>query len=411
TILVLLLLCLSFFDTVSAQPLSRKVTVAYKNQSIRYILADISKKQNVNFSYSNNVVPLEKKVTVSAKEKPLSEPFQSSFGWHIVKFIDRYPVKTQMEMQSELEGKIGKDDRSKLIAASMSEKLHKKYKVKKNEKMLKAVKATVNDDFYKMQWKKPVDLSPYNDKLLTVQDSSYTGAMFLNYLNIRQKAGHTEKPIGKLVDVLYEKYVDEQLNSYYKGDLEKEFPEFAAVMDEYRDGLLLFDLMEKEIWQRSKTDWVGLQKFYEQNKSKYVWKNRADVIIASSTDQKVIAEAKKMLQKNAVAEALKMKFNTKEKINVMTTSGQFEEGNDALPKGMQFKEGVSDVLKDGEYYFVVRVNKVLPAAPKTLEEAKGRAINDYQQYLEENWVKDLRNEFSVKVNTANFEALKKEMKQ
>lgn len=345
-----------------------------------------------------------------SKDKPLSEPFESAFGWHIVKFNEKYPVKPQAELQQELEGKIGKDDRSKLIASAMSEKLHKKYKIKRNEKLYKAVKAAVTDDFYKAEWKKP-ELAPYQDKLITIQDSSYTGAMFLNYLNIRQKAGFTEKPIGKVVDQLYDRYLEEQLTSYYKGDLEKEFPEFAAVMDEYRDGLLLFDLMEKEIWQRSKTDTVGMKQFYEANKSKYAWKNRADVIIISSTDQKMIKEARKMLQKKQSDEDIKKKLNTTEKVNVMSTSGQFEEGADALPKGMAFQEGVSDVLQDGDYYFVVKVDKVLPAGPKTLDEAKGRVVNDYQQFLEENWVRELRQEFSVKVDSGNFSGLKQEMKQ
>ncbi|NMH28000.1 peptidylprolyl isomerase [Flavobacterium silvaticum] len=345
-----------------------------------------------------------------SKDKPLSEPFQSAFGWHIVKFIDRYPVKTLAEMQAELESKVSKDDRSKLIAESMSEKLHKKYNVKRNDKMYKAVKATVTDDYYKSEWKKP-NLDNFKDKLLTVKDSVYPASNFVNYLFIQQKAGHTEKPIGALVDKVYAKYEDEQLNSYYKGDLEKEFPEFAAVMDEYRDGLLLFDLMEKEIWQRSKTDTLGLKAYFEQNKANYSWKNRADVVIASSTSQDVIKEARKMLQKDAAADAIKQKLNVKDKVNVMTTSGTFEEGNDALPKGMKFEKGVSEIIKDGDYYFVVKVNKVMPAGPKTLDEAKGKVVNDYQQSLEENWVKDLRKEFTVVVNRPNFEELKKEMKQ
>lgn len=346
-----------------------------------------------------------------SKENPLSKPFQSAFGWHIVKFLDKYPVKPLTEVQNELEGKVSKDERSKLIANSMNEKLHKKYSVKRNEKVYKAVKAAVTDAFYKSEWKKPENMKPYEGQLLTIKDSSYTGKMFLNYVSFQQKAGHTEKPIGALVDKLYKQYENEQLSAYYDGELEKEFPEFAAVMDEYRDGLLLFDLMEKEIWQRSKTDTVGLKDFYEKNLSKYQWKNRADVVIASSTNEKTIKEARKMLKKDASAEALKQKLNEKEKVNVMTTAGTFEEGNDALPKGMKFENGVSEILKDGEYYFVVKVNKVLPAGAKTLDEARGRVANDYQQFLEENWVKDLKKEFSVNVNREHFESLKKQMGQ
>ena len=74
------------------------------------------------------------------------------------------------------------------------------------------------------------------------------------------------------------------------------FPNFAAIMEEYRDGLLLFDLMEKEIWDRSKTDTIGLRNFYETNKANYNWKRRLDVTIASSTNMDVIKNAQKMLK-------------------------------------------------------------------------------------------------------------------
>lgn len=344
-----------------------------------------------------------------SKEKPLSEPFQSQFGWHIVKLIERYPVKTADEMRAELESKVSKDDRSRLITASQNEKLRKKYTVKRNDKMLKAVTAAVTEEVYKNEWKVPANLKPYEGKLLTINDSVYTGAMFLNYLRAQQKGGLSERPISKLVEKVYDKYADEQLNSYYKGNLENEFPEFAAVMEEYRDGLLLFDLMEKEIWDRSKTDTLGLKKYYEANIAKYQWKNRADVVIASSTKEDVVKKAQKLLKDNKDTEFIKQKLNEKEKVNIMTTSGTFEEGADTLPKGMKFQDGVSDIIKDGEYYFVVKVNKVLPAGPKALEDAKGKVVNDYQQYLEENWVKDLKGEFSVSVNRDTFEKVKKQV--
>ena len=214
-----------------------------------------------------------------------------------------------------------------------------------------------------------------------------------------------------MTDNLYEKFVDVQLNKYYIDNLENTFPDFAAIMDEYRDGLLLFDLMEKEIWERSKTDTIGLKNFFEANKANYNWKKRLDVTIASSTDMNVIKNAQKMLKANSTPEQLKEKLNTKDKVNLMTNSGVFEEGNEALPKNIKFETGVSDIIKDGEYYFVAKVNKVLPEGQKTLDESKGKAINDYQQYLEQNWVSDLKKEFTVKTFPEVFERVKRELKK
>jgi len=173
---------------------------------------------------------------------------------------------------------------------------------------------------------------------------------------------------------------------------------------------LLFDLMEKEIWEKSKNDTIGLENFYKSHKLNYQWKNRVDALITSSTKEDVIKKAQKMLKNNATSEAIKEKLNLDKKVEIMENQGVFEEGNEVLPKNVKFVVGVSDVEKKGDYFFVTRVNKVLAAGEKSLEDCKGKVINDYQQYLEENWVSDLKKEFTINVNSAVFEKVKKEIK-
>jgi len=346
------------------------------------------------------------------KENPISEPFKSQFGWHIVKLIDKFPVKTLEEMQPDLESKVSKDDRSRLIFASMTDKLHKKYTVKRDDKFFGVISKLVTNDFYEGKWEVPADTKPFDKNLFTINKvKSVTGTAFLTYVKAQQKSPNTLKPVVKLVEKLYQKFVDQELNQYYDDNLENEFPEFSAVMDEYRDGLLLFDLMEKEIWTKSKTDTLGLKSFYDKNLKNYNWKNRLDVVVLSSTKLDIIKKATKLLNQDKTPDFIKEKLNEKDGVvNIMTKVGVFEEGNEALPKNLKFQKGISEILKEGEYYFVVKVNEILPAGPKTLEECKGKAINDYQQYLEENWVKDLKNEFKVEVNQAVFEKVKKQLK-
>ncbi len=340
-----------------------------------------------------------------------SEPFESQFGWHIVKLIEKHPVKKLEEMEKELDDKIRKDDRSRLITKSVTAKLYKKYAVKRDDKLYNTIKGLVTDKYYTSEWALPADLKQYNGVLISIGDKTLRGPAFLTELDAKQKANLKIKPIGKLVDFVYEKFVDAQLNAYYNENLEAEFPDFANVMDEYRDGLLLFDLMEKEIWNKAKQDSIGLGNFFKANQAKYQWKNRVDVLIASSTKESVTKEARKLLKKDATVDAVKEKLNTKEVVNIMTKQETVEEGSENFPKNVTFKTGVSDVYKDGDFYFVNKVIKVLPAGPKTLEEAKGRVINDYQQYLEDNWVSDLKKEFKVSINNEVFERVKSEMKK
>lgn len=343
-------------------------------------------------------------------EGDYSKPFETEFGYHIVKLFKKIPMKSFEEMKPEIENRIAKDDRSRLIVKSMNDHLKAKYPFKRNDKLYAAVKKAVTDKVYEADYKLPENLKPFEGTLFTVKDKAVTGVDFLNFIKDEQKRASEVKPVGKLVDTQYEEFVNKQLAKYNDDQLETEYPEFAAIMNEYRDGLLLFDLMEKEIWEKSKTDTIGLQKFYDTHKENYKWLERYDAVVYSSTDKDVIAKAKKFLKKKKTTEYIKEQLNSKEKVNIMSKTGVFEKGNDVLPKTLASKKGISDVLHEGNYYYVVKLNEVKPAGLKTLDESRGRVINDYQQFLEERWADELRKEFTLKVNQDVFAKVKSELK-
>ncbi len=345
------------------------------------------------------------------KEYPISKPFETQFGWHIVKLLDKFPIKSYDDSKVELENKISKDDRSRLITNSLNEKLRKKYPIKKDSKLYSSLVKLVTNDFYDAKWALPTDAKQYSSTLFSIGTKKLTGTNFLDYIYSQQKSGVTIKPIEKLVDKLFENFINEQLNQYNNDNLENEFPEFSAVMDEYRDGLLLFDLMDKEIWQRSKNDTTGLKVFYETQKDKHVWKTRVDAEIYSATNLDIMKKVLDMIKKNVAPKDIKEKFNTKDSLNVMFYEGFYEDGAESLPKDTKMELGVSDITNKGEYYFITKVNKVLPPGIKTLEECKGKLVNDYQQYLEQNWVDELKKEFTVKINQDVFEKVKRQIKK
>jgi peptidyl-prolyl cis-trans isomerase SurA len=345
------------------------------------------------------------------KENPISKPFETQFGWHIVKLIDKYPIKSYDNSKVELENKISKDDRSRLITNSLNEKLRKKYLIKKDAKLYTAIVKCISNDFYDAKWELPADTKKYSGTLFSVGTKKILGTNFLDYIYSKQKSGITLKPVEKLADKLFENFADDQRNQYNDENLENEFPEFSAVMDEYRDGLLLFDLMDKEIWQRSKTDSTGLKAFYETQKNKHLWKTRVNAEIYSSTKLDILKKALVMIKKNQSSKEIKDKFNTQEVLNIMTNEGVYEEGAEALPKETKMEVGVSEITNKGEYYFITKITKVIPSGVKTLEECRGKLVNDYQQYLEQNWVNELKKEFSINVNHDVFENVKKQIKK
>lgn len=341
----------------------------------------------------------------------ISQPFESGFGWHIIKLIEKHPVKSFEESKSELESKIKRDERSIIITNTLANKLKEKYKVETNKLTYQAVEKSVTDAVYSQTWELPKDESLLNKEVLVIQkDKKITAATFVNFIYSQQKNKLTTKPIKKLVADLYDSWKGEQLIGYYNDNLENEFPEFKNIMSEYRDGLLLFDLMEKEIWEKSKSDTIGLQKYYEANKTKYMWKDRYDVDILSSTDSKVIEAAQKMLQKGKTLDEIKAKFNTDTKVSIMMKSGLFEKNYDILEKISGLTKGTFATYSDANYFYLVQVNNVKPAGIKDLIDCRSRVTNDYQQDLENNWVGNLKKEFSVQVNQAVFEKVKQQLK-
>lgn len=341
----------------------------------------------------------------------ISQPFESGFGWHIVKLIEKHPVKSFADSKSELENKIKRDERSIIITNTLASKLKSKYTIEVNKTQYKNIEKTVTDAIYSQTWELPKEDNSIKDDLLVIDKTKKVATMsFASYMQSQQKNKQTTKPVTKLVSELFESWKGEQLIAYYTDNLEREFPDFKNVMDEYRDGLLLFDLMEKEIWDKSKTDTIGLQNFYNLNKSKYNWKERFDVDILSSTDATVMESAKKMLQKGKSIEYIKSKLNKKDKVAIMVKSGLYEKNYDILDKISNLTIGSNNTYKDANYSFVVHVKNIKPAEIKALEDCKSKVINDYQQYLESTWVDELKKEFNISINTAVFENVKQQLK-
>jgi len=356
-------------------------------------------------------VEFENEAFLLQNKNDISKPFQSQFGWHIIRLIEKHPVLSFAEMKNEVEDKVKKDERSMLITKSVAKKVRAKYPFSTNQKMVASIKKMVTDAFYTQTWETPLAIKEYENAILTINKTKKVpGSTFLSYIHAQQKAKIKTKPVAKLVDELFEKFIDEQVSSYYNENLESEFPEFSNVMDEYRDGLLLFDLMDKEIWTKAKTDTLGLNNYFNQNVKNYQWKKRFNVNIFSSTDEKAIAKAKKFLEKGKSIDYIKEKLNVDGKIVIMVKSGLFEEDYDILPDFNNLSKGISSIVSKDSYYFVVEVLEVKEVENKKLADCNGKAVNDYQQYLENNWVDELKKEFTIQVNSSVFEAVKKQLK-
>ena len=339
----------------------------------------------------------------------ISKPFKTDYGWHIAKLIKKTGVQPFEEVKNELQNRVKRDSRSELINSALVKKLKVKYEVKENKDSGLAYMETIlTDGFFKQSWKSPEDLK--QDELITIRDSKITVKDFADYLMSNQRKYNNKTVDYKsLLNTEYNDFLDQQVLKYHEDNLEFENEDFAFVLKEYRDGLLLFDLMEKEVWNAAVKDSVGLQKFYDDNLSNYAWSDRVEAVILSSASKNTIEKVKGELHKDVSIEDIIAAMNKDNNFNVISTADTFEKDNQALPQDFEFKEGVSLIYDHNDSFHVILVNKVLPANNKTLQEARGKVVSDYQNYIEDNWVQLLNERFEVKVNKKTLKRVKKQI--
>ena len=339
----------------------------------------------------------------------ISKPFETQYGWHIVKSIDKIGNPTFEEIRSELEVKVKRDSRSKLINTSLVSKLKKQYNVTTVKPDLSYFVEIVDSTFYKRVWK-PSETVP-NKILVKIENKDFVYQDFINHILRAQRRYKGQEPIYKLVDRLYVEFLDASVKSYHEDNLENVNEEFAQVVGEYRDGLLLFDLMEDKIWNAAKNDSVALQAFYDKNKSNYIWEERADGVIASASKESEVLKVKKQLEAGITIEELEETISNDEKIDVIFTKDLFTADHQLLKPGFQFKKGLSDIYEHNNAYHIVLVDAILPRAEKTLEEARGFVVTDFQDALEKKWLKDLRSKYKISINKDALKQIKETLKK
>ncbi|GAA3784634.1 peptidylprolyl isomerase [Corallibacter vietnamensis] len=336
----------------------------------------------------------------------VSKPIQSAFGWHIIKLYDIKPVPSFDEMKSELEVKVKRDSRSQIINTSIVNDLKEHYKIPSQKpEGLTYFEHILTNDYYNGTWSLPENFKA-TEQLAVINDKKITNADFGNYLLKTQQRSKPVEPLNKIIAEKYDAFLGQELIQYREENLENENEDYANIVSEYRDGLLLFDLMETQIWNTSKTDSLGIQEYYNAHKEDYYWNKRADAVVASSADKKTIKKVAKLLKKGESPETIKESLNTNGKVNVIFTSEIMDKEHQALPKTFEFKEGLSGIYKHNNAFSIVKVNKVLPRTLKTFDEAKGNIISDYQSYKEALWLDGLHKKYQVTINESVLEKVK-----
>ncbi len=325
--------------------------------------------------------------TLSEKNK-YSKPFKTAYGWHIVKFIELYPIPTFEMSKEKLTRMVKTGDRFKKLPNPVVNKLEKKYTIAVNEAAKKAFET-------------PNVLSKkdsLNSWLITIEKDTIWQKGFISYIkNRRDKAPAT----------LFQPYYNSEVLKYHKAHLEENNEEFATTFQEYKNGLLLFDLMKLKIWDKSQKDTLGLEQYFNRTYKSYVSKPSAKAIIISSKNSADITALKAELKKSDEAfEALRTDIKKRE--GVLLKEGTFEQEGNVFPNNTLFEEGSVNTYQENGYTYLVKILKVKGAEQEVLSDIKGKVIGDYQNLLQDQWLQNLRKGHSVKVVKSTVKNIRQE---
>jgi peptidyl-prolyl cis-trans isomerase SurA len=445
------------------------------------------------------------------KEGDVTKPILTPYGWHIIKLIDKRSLPPFEDMEQNLRNKIAKDSRSELNKAAFL----KRIKTENNFTEITTAKATVlasaSNDLLQGNWNYNANDKSLDQTLFTIQGKPYTVRDFYAYAKENQNPRSSGSPEHAMRQ-LYDAFADKSLIEYEKANLTNKHQDYRMLVQEYHDGILLFQLMDEKVWSKAIEDSVGLKTFFEQNKEKYKWGPRAHATVISAANKELLNKAKSQLDtrrylvksanltdvlfdpnkaelsqaarvklnefadilknnhalslevnghadarevtaKNNVAatraqqvvkylqeegvspaqlssaalgkakqagpdntetgrrrnrrvsftlytselSALADNLNTNNALGVQISEKKFQKGENKALDAVNWTKGTYTLQQNGREYLII-IHDVLEPTYKQLNETRGLAISDYQNYLEQQWVEQLRQKYPVSVN-------------
>ncbi len=345
-----------------------------------------------------------------------SPPVQTTIGWHILKRISLKRDEPFTVVKSRLQNQIKQDTRYDLARLKMIERIKKESNFTEDHTTLAgfitSLEADTAKSFLTYKWKAPE--TPSTKPLFSFGNSEkVTLGDFADYCAkaSRKRQQMAGAGIAENVNSLYSDYVGETALKHEEKLLDTKYPEFKSLMREYEEGVMLFEVTKMEVWDKASADSVGLDAFFAKDKTSYKWEERAvlsQYALVEKAKDKInqIREFSKYNNPDAVL----AKFNTDEDKILSRTEKQYEKGRNEVVDKMEWKVGslsAVDISKRDKSYNFFKLEEILAPGQKTLAEARGYVVADYQDYLEKRWLESLRKEYKVKTNEKVFNSMVK----
>lgn len=413
------------------------------------------------FSTGKMIEEFEDAAFALKKDGDVSAPVRSRYGWHIIRRLEYTAPPSYDAAKAELKSKIGRDSRAEITRKAFLDKLRKEYGVITYTKNLKPVVKLVDTTIFKkgtaatdtlirrnlvvgpyMQGKVAYEREllgtvkngrmvnarsrehddmaqtmddtvvvrnvmqgwSYDRKkagklkkpLFNIKDKVYTQRDLLDHLESKQKRERVI-PVGEHVEARFGEFIDEALLEYEDAHLEEKYAEFRMLMKEYRDGILLFELTDQNVWGRAVRDTAGLEAFQAANATDFMWDTRYEADIYTCANPAVAKQVRTLLRKGTRGADLVAKVNDRSELALEIDGGLFTAEQKPFLKEL-ITPGLSKDIVVDDRVVIVDVKRILPRAPKGLDEARGAITAAYQDSLEREWVRELRAKYPVVVD-------------
>ena len=322
----------------------------------------------------------------------ITEPFQTPYGFHIVKMIERSEIKPFEEVKQELTRKVQRDERSNLTKKNAVQKLKSEYGFAVNDRNLNRFINQLPADFNK-NYEVPSNLK--DAPLFEIDGEVFGQRKFAKYIanNFRNLQGDSKEGLGY---AHFDAWVEQEVLTFEDSKLEEKYPEFRYLVEEYRNGILLFELLEDKIWKPSMTDTAGITAFFSKNREAYMMPERAEVATYTINNAKLAKKMEKTLRKGKSTDKIKAKAAKKDALAISTTNETIRKGINSL-LDENWEEGVvKNTNEDGDVV-LYHIEEIKAERLKELEESWGSVSADYQTELERLWVESLRETFSYTI--------------
>lgn len=332
----------------------------------------------------------------------ISQPIKSSIGWHLVKRLERQNIQPKDSIYNELKRKVTnpRDERFALSREAVINRIKKEYTFTENQVALQGFIQKADSSIVKGLWNAD-EKQVAEATLFTLRNENFTTSQFSKFIELNQQP-LVNNNIEMAVKNLYKSFCDQTVWEYEENHLAEKQDKYKYLVEEYNDGILLFNLSEKRVWNKGHTDTVGLKAYYEENKNRFMWEERLEATIYECKDKDLGKQVKKWIKKDLADTTISRMAFDQHPLSLAIKYGKFQKADHPAIGKIKWKKGTYEVEAADKYYVVV-VKQKLPVQNKTLSEIRGPITSEYQAILEKQWIDELKAQYPVTINQQLFD--------